>query len=183
MASPLSIYNKLTPALSLESVGYTKLLAGVQWTRNGNLVFQPAAEVCTAKFLAEQYDNIWPAIRPLLKLPETYSCPAFDTDERWHSVVFHGVPVPPNRCADTFIHALVDRCVTSEISQGELNGFSVLNRPEDLQTRDVLALRVSLSSEADASCLIKHGGFMAGTWCRVSHYVKKPQTCSPTPTS
>ncbi|KAJ7896878.1 hypothetical protein B0H13DRAFT_2338080 [Mycena leptocephala] len=183
-ASPFSLYKNITASLLsvFQGTGYAKLIAGVQWTRRGNLVLHPATEVCTAKFLAEQEDGIWAAIHPLLRLPETYSRPIFDTDEQWHSVVFHGVPVPPNRRMDPFTHKFIDDCVKSDdVLQGEVKGFSVLCRPEDLQTRSSLALRVSLSSEADALRLIKNGGFMAGTWCKVSHYVEKPRTRVPSP--
>jgi hypothetical protein len=159
-ASPFSLFNKITESLFAVFPGarYAKLIAGVQWTRNGNLVLHPATEVCTAKFLAEQDNTIWGAIRPLLRLPKTYSCPEFDTDERWHSVVFHGVPVPSDRRAEAFTYAFVDSCVKFGGYQGKLKDFSVLCRPEDLQTRNSLALRVSLSSEADALHLIKNGG-------------------------
>ncbi|KAF8202771.1 hypothetical protein K438DRAFT_1758084 [Mycena galopus ATCC 62051] len=150
------------------------MIAGVEWSRKGNLVLFPARETCTAKFLAAQKDFIWPALRPILELPEGYVCPTFDTDEQWHSVVFHRVPVPPTRCAAAFSHRLIqDALKRSDASHGVLKSFSLLCRPAELETRDYLALRVSLSSEADAIHLIKNGGHMAGAWCRVTSYVQK----------
>ncbi|KAJ7827951.1 hypothetical protein B0H14DRAFT_2594906 [Mycena olivaceomarginata] len=70
------------------------LLAGVHWTKNGNIALHPAPEDCTAKFLAGHKETIWSAIRPLLGFAEGRACPTFDTDDRWFSVIFHGVPAP-----------------------------------------------------------------------------------------
>jgi hypothetical protein len=153
------------------------VLAGVQWSKNGNLVLHPAAESCTAQFLVAQSETIWTTIRPLLRLPEDHECPIFDTDERWHSVVFHGVPRPAAH-ANVFTHKLVEPWVTSA---GKLRECSLLCRPEDLGKKTTLALRVSLSSEADATRLIKNGGYMFGVPCRVSRYVPKLRSPPPTP--
>ncbi|KAJ7908059.1 hypothetical protein B0H13DRAFT_1878968 [Mycena leptocephala] len=153
------------------------VLAGVQWTKNGNLVLHPAVESCTAQFLVAQSETIWTTIRELLRLSDDHKCPIFDTDERWHSVVFHGVPKPAAH-ADVFTHELVEPWVTSA---GKLRECSVLCRPEDFQKRTTLSLRVSLSSEADATRLIKNGGYMFGVPCRVSHYVPKPRSPPSTP--
>ncbi|KAJ7158192.1 hypothetical protein C8R43DRAFT_1124812 [Mycena crocata] len=163
--NPLTLYHAISDELEnlFEGLGHAKLLAGVQWTRNGNLVLHPAVEACTAKFLAEQDERMWKAIRPLLKLPETYLPPQFDTDEPWHSVVFHGVPMPAARCADVITWSLVNEWTQSSASTGELRGYSVLCSPEDFKTRQSLTLRVSLSSEADALRLIRNGGFMLAT--------------------
>ncbi|KAF7365768.1 hypothetical protein MVEN_00450700 [Mycena venus] len=173
-ASPLHLYKAISLALADCDIGNAALVAGVQWSRKGNLVLRPATDTCTAKLLSQQFHRIWPAIRPLLKLSEDYKCPVFETDEQWHSVVFHGVPMPPTRRAGAFSSDLVDISLqTSGASHGVLKSYSVLCHPEDFQTRDSLALRVSLSSEVDAAHLIKNGGFMAGTWCRVSPYAEK----------
>ncbi|KAF8145409.1 hypothetical protein K438DRAFT_1781875 [Mycena galopus ATCC 62051] len=150
------------------------MIAGVEWSKKGNLILHPARATCTAKFLAAQKDFIWPALRPVLELPEAYLCPTFDTDEQWHSVVFHRVPVPPTRRAAEFSYRFIQNALTrSDASHGVLKSFSLLCRPADLETRNFLALRVSLSSEADAIHLIKNGGHMGGAWCRVTSYVQK----------
>ncbi|KAJ7196746.1 hypothetical protein GGX14DRAFT_700460 [Mycena pura] len=153
---------------------HAKMIAGVEWSRKGNLVLLPAKETCTAKFLAAQKDFIWPALRPILKLPEGHACPSFDTDERWHSVVFHRVPMPATRRAGAFSHQFIqDALKRSDASRGVLKSFSLLCRPTELVTQDYLALRVSLSAEADAIHLINNGGHMAGAWCRVTPYMQK----------
>ncbi|KAJ7913819.1 hypothetical protein B0H13DRAFT_2325948 [Mycena leptocephala] len=87
-----------TPRRCIEQFDETshekQLLAGVQWTKGGNIALHPAAETCTAKFLVGHSDLIWLSIRRLLGFTEDRKCPVFDTDGPWHSVVFHGVPMP-----------------------------------------------------------------------------------------
>ncbi|KAJ7715295.1 hypothetical protein B0H14DRAFT_2644190 [Mycena olivaceomarginata] len=143
--------------------------------QEGELDPPPAVNACTASYLTEQSPFIWPAIRPLLKLPEEYDCPAFETDEHWHSVVFHAAPAPPDD--RTYTRSLIeDGLAASDIPNRVFKGYSVLSRPADIRTRGSLALRVSLSSEPDALRLINKGGFMAGTWCKVTPYFTKPSS-------
>ncbi|KAJ7687453.1 hypothetical protein B0H17DRAFT_1070275 [Mycena rosella] len=166
-----TIYLAVDKALS-GPIGGSGFLAGAQWTQNGNLVLHPALDFCTAKFIAEQCDLIWAVIRPLMGLKEKHPCPIFDTDEKWHTVVFHGVPMPAARRTEAFTPSIVRAWAAP---RGEVMGHSVLCRPEDFQTRRSVALRVSLSSEADAQKLIENGGYMLGARCRVSRYVEKPR--------
>ncbi|KAJ7822611.1 hypothetical protein B0H13DRAFT_2376586 [Mycena leptocephala] len=134
------------------------VLAGLQWTRSGNIILHPATGVCTAKYLVNQGDTIWTALRPALGLSEQCKCPAFETDERWHSVVFHGVPIPPTDPLSYLTHReLVDGWVTSPSSKGELRDCAILCRPEELKKKKSLALRLSFSSAADAERLVKNG--------------------------
>ncbi|KAJ7734541.1 hypothetical protein B0H14DRAFT_3168685 [Mycena olivaceomarginata] len=92
--------------------------------------------LCTASYLTEQSPFIWPAIRPLLKLPEEYDCPAFETDEHWHSVVFHAAPAPPDD--QTYTRSLIeDGLAASDIPNRVFKGYSVLSRPADIK-REVL---------------------------------------------
>ncbi|KAJ7810452.1 hypothetical protein B0H14DRAFT_3757372 [Mycena olivaceomarginata] len=161
-ADPLALYKAISGAL-IDGFHNTRLVVGVQWSRKGNLILHPASPF------------IWPAIRPLLKLPEEYDCPAFETDEHWHSVVFHAAPAPPDD--RTYTRSLIeDGLAASDIPNRVFKGYSVLSRPADIQTRGSLALRVSLSSEPDALRLINKGGFMAGTWCKVTPYLTKPSS-------
>ncbi|KAF7371726.1 hypothetical protein MVEN_00029100 [Mycena venus] len=179
-ASPITLYSAITKSLA-DCASGAALISGVQWSRKGNLVLRPDPGTCTARLLASQSEKIWATIRPLLGLSEKYACPEFDTGSQWHSVVFHGVPMPSSRRAAALTVDMVHAgLVLSGASQGHLQDFSVLCRPDDFQTRDSLALRVSLSSEADATQLIKNGGFMAGTWCRVSPYMER-SSVSPSP--
>ncbi|KAJ7312452.1 hypothetical protein DFH08DRAFT_1044515 [Mycena albidolilacea] len=171
-ADPLALFKAITVAL-VDGFHNTRLVVGVQWSRKGNLILHPAVNACTASYLVEQSPLIWPAIRPLLKLPEEYVCPAFETDEHWHSVVFHAAPAPPeNR---TYSCSLIGEGLAfSNIPDRAFKGYSILSRPADVRTRGSMALRVSLSSESDALRLINKGGFMAGTWCKVTPYLAKP---------
>ncbi|KAF7350061.1 hypothetical protein MVEN_01307800 [Mycena venus] len=184
--SPATLYSAITNALLplLDDTTNTRsCLAGVQWTKSGNLALHPATDVCTAKFLASHSYTIWSTIRPLLGLPDDRESPAFDTDERWHSVVFHGVPMPAPKtdAPKVFTRELVDEWVTSPSSQGSLREYSVMCRPDDLEHRKSLTLRLSFSSEADAERLIRTGGYMFGVPCRVSRYVPRPRSRSSTP--
>ncbi|KAF7333180.1 hypothetical protein MVEN_02383800 [Mycena venus] len=145
--SPAALYDVIVAALDslalLPQMAESKpFLAGVHWTKGGNLALHPATEICTAKFLAGQSDIIWVAIRSLLGLADDRPCPVFDTDERWHSVVFHGVPMPAPReeALQFFTHERVDKWVTSSSSLGKLRECSVLCRPEDLGKKRSLAL-------------------------------------------
>ncbi|KAF7366097.1 hypothetical protein MVEN_00486100 [Mycena venus] len=125
--SPAALYDVIVATLDslalLPKMAESKpFLAGVHWTKGGNLALHPATEICTAKFLAGQSDIIWLAIRSLLGLADDRPRPVFDTDERWHSVVFHGVPVPAPReeALQFFTHERVDEWVTSSSSLGKL---------------------------------------------------------------
>ncbi|KAJ7875214.1 hypothetical protein B0H13DRAFT_1894234 [Mycena leptocephala] len=158
-------------------------LAGVQWTKGGNIALHPAAEMYTAKFLVDHSNLIWSSIRPLLGFTEDRKCPVFDTDGQWHSVVFHGVPMPQPPTGALEFYAThreqIEHWVTSPASQGQLRDYSVLSRRDDLEKKSSLALRLSFSLEADAERLIKNGGYMFGVSCRVSRYVPKKRSPSP----
>ncbi|KAF7362576.1 hypothetical protein MVEN_00606300 [Mycena venus] len=185
--SAAALYGAITAALRplFSNMAHEKLfLAGVKWTKNQNIALHPGTEGGTAKFLAGHSKTIWSAIRPLLGVTEDCEPPAFDTDDKWHSVVFHGVPMPACR-ADTIKffaqhRDLIEGWVTSPASQGTLREYSVLCRPGDLEKKQSIALRMSFSSEADADRLVKNGGYIFGAACRVSRYV--PKTRSPSPT-
>ncbi|KAJ6478115.1 hypothetical protein C8R47DRAFT_1139375 [Mycena vitilis] len=161
------------------------VMNGVRWTRGGNLALHPAEALCTAKLLASHSDTIWPAIRPLLQIPGTENrrCPAFDTDDKWHSVVFHGVPIPAPKIDawKLFTRDRIEEWVTSPSSQGTLRECSILCRPENIEKKTSVALRLSFSSAAEAEQLVQKGGYMFGVACRVSHYVPKPRSPPPVP--
>ena len=88
------------------------------------------------KFIVEQQELIWPIIRPLLGLKETHRCPIFETDEKWHTVVFHGVPMLSPRQADSYDLAMVQ----AAIFDADVMEHSVLCRPEDFQNKRTVAL-------------------------------------------
>ncbi|KAF7330699.1 hypothetical protein MSAN_02448000 [Mycena sanguinolenta] len=156
------------------------LLAGVNWTRNGNLVLH-ATEMCPAAFLIAQNDIIWSAIRPLFQLPEDFACPTFDTDETWHSVVLHGVPRPLNNIHTYFALDEVKKWIAPA---GGIRECTVLCRPEDLGKKDTLALRLSVSSKAEADHLVREGGCLYGVPCRITHYMRKvSRSTIPAPTA
>ncbi|KAJ7757775.1 hypothetical protein DFH07DRAFT_940451, partial [Mycena maculata] len=169
-AAPISLY------CAIDEVLPDAGLSGVRWTKGGNLVLVPGRHFCTGKFLLHQRKKIWMAIRPLLGLPSDYKCPAFESNERWHSVVFHGVPASVTDAPIDLkgIRAWLDL----DDVQGSLKAFSILSRPEDLQTRKELAIRVSLSSEEDARRLVENGGSFYGAQCRVTHYTSKPRAAT-----
>ncbi|KAJ7763554.1 hypothetical protein DFH07DRAFT_939228 [Mycena maculata] len=156
-AAPISLHGAIDEVLPKAG------LSGVRWTKDGNLVLVPGRHFCTGK--------IWMAIRPLLGLPGDYKCPVFESDERWHLVIFHGVPASVTDAPINLqsIRAWLDL----DDVQGSLKVFSILSCPEDLQTRKELAIWVSLSSEEDAQRLVKNGGSFYGAQCRVTHYIPK----------
>ncbi|KAJ7792543.1 hypothetical protein B0H14DRAFT_2930708, partial [Mycena olivaceomarginata] len=144
--TPLALYKAISGAL-IDGFHNTRLVVGVQWSRKGNLILHPAE----------------------------YDCPAFETDEHWHSVVFHAAPAPLDD--RTYTRSLIeDGLAASDIPNRVFKGDSVLSRLGDIQTRGSLALCVSLSSELDTLRLINKGGFMAGTWCKVTPYLMKPSS-------
>ncbi|KAJ7605759.1 hypothetical protein B0H17DRAFT_1154188 [Mycena rosella] len=119
---------------------FPKFLAGVQWSQNRNLILHPHLDFCTAKFIAEQDEEIWTVLRPLLGLADNHPCPLFDTDEKWHSVVFHGVPMLADRRPEAYTWSAVSTCTVSEEMHGELMGHSVLCGLEDFRTRRSVAI-------------------------------------------
>ncbi|KAJ7511635.1 hypothetical protein B0H11DRAFT_2268693 [Mycena galericulata] len=162
------LYNTVTRALPAD----TNQIAGIQWTRKGNLVIHARQGYSTAKLLAAQQAKIWSAIRPTLGLPSTLEQPKFEVDEPWHSVVLHGVPMPPSRnLADIQLYD-IQLCL-DVTKAGTAMAFSVLCAVADFPTRESLSVRISLSSEADAQRLIDEGCTLYGALCRVSRYVPK----------
>ncbi|KAJ7438200.1 hypothetical protein B0H11DRAFT_1935391 [Mycena galericulata] len=174
-ADPLELYSAIARALSPSE---ETMFGGVQWTQRGNLVVKPARHL-TAEFLLSQKAKIWKAIHPLLGLPAAYSRPPFELDNPWHSVVFHGVPTPPDRKPDTFTLEAVEAWLDPGDVKGPVKAFSVLCRPEDFGTKTSVAVRVSLSSEADAQRLVENGGCFHGAQCRVTHYSRKSRSVTP----
>ncbi|KAF7358306.1 hypothetical protein MVEN_00880000 [Mycena venus] len=179
------ITDALHPLFEYDADTSESVIAGVQWSRAGNLILHPAEELCTPKLLASHGSVIWSAIRPLLRIPgsEDRKCPAFDTDDKWHSVVFHGVPVPsPKVDAWTvFTRDRIEQWVTSPTSCGTLRECSILCRPDNIEKKNSLTLRLSFSSAADADRLVKKGGYIFGVPCRVSRYASRLHASSPAP--
>ncbi|KAJ7785032.1 hypothetical protein DFH07DRAFT_763648 [Mycena maculata] len=183
-ACPLTLKDTIERALRSNfdmEHSFPKFLAGVQWSRKWNLILHPDLEFCTAKFISEQSQQIWAAICPLLGLPEKHQCPLFETDMRWHSVVFHGVPMLADQRPEAYTYSAISTCEVAGDMHGELMGHSVLCRPEDFQTHKSVAIRVSFSSDLDALRLVKNSGYMLGTQCRVLHYIKKACRDPPAP--
>ncbi|KAJ7117877.1 hypothetical protein C8R43DRAFT_99995 [Mycena crocata] len=153
------------------------LLGGVHWSQRGNLILHAPREVHTARYLLKRRAAIWAAIHPLLGLPKEYPQPVFETDARWHSVVFHGVPTSTASARDFLdtkgAQLWLDGCT------GTVKAISVLCRQDDLKTKSSVAVRLSLSSEADAQRFVANGGSFHGTVCRVSYYIKRPRGDTP----
>ncbi|KAK7040618.1 hypothetical protein R3P38DRAFT_2896486, partial [Favolaschia claudopus] len=190
-ARALDLFNALGLALTDVFGDAHASVTGAHWSRKGNLILQPNPNVCTVQTLAQQSEKIWSVIRPLLELPADYECPDFDTDERWHSVVFHGVPMPLSRRPQAYSSEVVKGSlrhtwsIREPVDQfpGELKQYSFLTRPEEFKTRRTLTLKVSLSSLDAASYLIRNGGFMAGTWCRVTPFEANHRRSTALPTT
>ncbi|KAJ7018140.1 hypothetical protein C8F04DRAFT_1278064 [Mycena alexandri] len=154
---------------------FAPLLKAVKWSQTGNLYLYPDAAYCTPAFLAEQDVRIWPVLRPLLGLAEGHKRPTFAVELQRHSVVFHGVPMPPNPTA-VFTRSAVRTWALPEGSKGSLVEYALLCRPEDLPKKSSVALRVSFSEEEDALELITKGGTMLGSPCRVTRYLSRSRT-------
>ncbi|KAF7343588.1 hypothetical protein MSAN_01979300 [Mycena sanguinolenta] len=166
---PESLYLALEKAL-----GTGHYLGGVRWTQRGNLVIAPETDTCTAKHILYQHEIIWAALHPLLGLPPEYTPPPFqiDGESRWHFVVIHGVPVQVAlaecnlRSVESWIDPLSD-------FKGTVNAVSILCPTEEVKTRRSVAIRIALSSGADAQRLVAHGACFYGVKCRVSHYTRR----------
>ncbi|KAF7349380.1 hypothetical protein MSAN_01727800 [Mycena sanguinolenta] len=160
------------------------LLAGAGWTKNRNIVLHAAGGNYTVKFLHKHRDAIWSRLRPLLELTDDSLCPPCDAGNTWHSVVFHDVPVPPNRRTVAWFNgsrSTILGWAKPRSSEGIVHEFSVMCQPEEIPKRNTVSLRLYLSSKADAESLVRDGGFMFGAPCRVSHYVPKSRSPSPSP--
>ncbi|KAK7015334.1 hypothetical protein R3P38DRAFT_2637345, partial [Favolaschia claudopus] len=139
--SPAVLYEAASAALS--SASSNRLLAGIGWTKGDNISLHPDPDTCTPKLLASHSEIIWSAICPLLGLSDDRPPPVFDTDEKWHSVVFHGVPHPCVDLNEYITHERVNQgWVTSASSQGKLREFSILSRPTDTKARKTLTLQL-----------------------------------------
>lgn len=153
-------------------------ISAVNWTRNGNLAIHAATGFRDVRHIIRQDDEIWKAIKPLVG-PTMEYMPEFDTDALWHSVVFHGVPVPPSRKLESFRQLIVEDSLMENPITGEVKGLSVLCRKEDFANKSSLSVKISLSSATDALWLIRNGGSFCGTQCRVTRYMAKQRVSSP----
>ncbi|KAJ7746041.1 hypothetical protein B0H16DRAFT_1557559 [Mycena metata] len=167
-----AVTNVLDEIFKDDRSGYVSLLKAVEWSRNGNLFLYPDTNSCTPAFLGAQDTRIWPVIRPLLGLAERHKQPPFEIDRQRHSVVFHGVPMPPDPVA-SFTHHAVRAWALPDGAKGALVDFALLCRPEDFTKKSSVALRVSFSEEEDALQLITNGGVMFGSPCRVTRYASR----------
>ena len=84
---PAVFRDELNTALHMPAVD------SVQYTRSGQLALHTRAPY-TAAQLALLSSQIWPAIRAALRIESTLSCPVFEPNEAWTSIVIHGVPIP-----------------------------------------------------------------------------------------
>ncbi|KAK6978312.1 hypothetical protein R3P38DRAFT_3334311 [Favolaschia claudopus] len=179
-ARALDLFNALSLSLVKVFGDDHASITSAHWSRKGNLILHPNPNICTARSLAQHSEKIWSAIRPLLELPADYDCPVFDTDERWHSVVFHGVPMPLSHPPRAYYSSeMVEKSLIHTWAI-RVKHYSLLTRPEKFETRRTLTMKISLSSLDAASYLIRNGGFMAGTWCRVTPYeANHRRPCTP----
>ncbi|KAJ7896269.1 hypothetical protein B0H14DRAFT_2678901 [Mycena olivaceomarginata] len=173
-----TLYNTVDKALQVDGKPMT-YLGGVRWTQRGNLVLFPST-VCTALYLQQRRRDIWMAIRPLLGLPGKYKCPPFERDDAWHSVVIHGVPMPPDGEPESYdIETMAAFLDYAGEFVGAVKAFSILCRPEDLKSRRSFAMRVALSAETDAQWLIENGACFYGARCEVTPYIGRPRGVTP----
>ncbi|KAJ7874343.1 hypothetical protein B0H14DRAFT_3437796 [Mycena olivaceomarginata] len=130
------------------------LIGGIQWSRRGNLILHPPSSG-TARSLVLQRKRIWAAIHPLQGLPKDYTCPPFETNDSWYSVVLHGVPAPTINDEPTVLRPdeVQSWLALNSGLRGEVKATSVLCSPADLKTKQRVAVRVSLSLSEDAFLL------------------------------
>ncbi|KAJ7667312.1 hypothetical protein B0H17DRAFT_1088782 [Mycena rosella] len=138
--SPLDLKDAVEDALRSCFDTFPRFLAGIQWSRNRNLILHPDLGFCTEKFIAEQCKQIWTVLRPLLGLAGNHPCPSFETDEKWHSVVFHGVPMLADHRPEAYTWLALSTCTVSEDMHGELMDHSVLCGLEAFRTRCSVAI-------------------------------------------
>ncbi|KAJ6458788.1 hypothetical protein C8R45DRAFT_942625 [Mycena sanguinolenta] len=155
-------------------------LGGFRWTRGGNLAvtFAPGYRCTTAsKFEAAPVAAIWQAIRPLIRFPADCPCPRVDGGSSWHSVVVHDVPT----VKDT--HRGSETSLTQWLYNGGFLGHvedsSILCTDEALVERELVPVRLALSSRGNAEFLVENGALLFGSRCRVSHYVARSKSNAP----
>ncbi|KAJ7826985.1 hypothetical protein B0H14DRAFT_2815919, partial [Mycena olivaceomarginata] len=176
---PETLFNAVDKALQIDGKVELPYLGGVRWTQHGNLVLFPST-TCTALYLQQRRRDIWMAIRPLLGLPGKYKCPPFERDDAWHSVVIHGVPMPPDSGPESYtIESMAPYLDYAGAFVGAIKAFSILCRPENLKSRRSFAVRVALSAETDAQWLVENGACFYGAKCKVTPYVRRPHSGTP----
>ncbi|KAK7013454.1 hypothetical protein R3P38DRAFT_3206756 [Favolaschia claudopus] len=139
------------------------LLAGVRWTRNGNLSvnFDHDATWTPGKALAS---SIWSTVQPLLCFPNPCPLPKVDLGGVWHSVIVHNIPELPTKPS-----------LGTWLRMGGLEGtFAEATPMRTVYTK--LSIRISFHSETQADHIVTHGALIYGSRCRASHC--KPRTTS-----
>lgn len=165
-------------------------MAGVRWTRNGNLTINFVRnDEYTADEAMKHAPAIWGLIRPHLRLPKHSPTPRIDHGGSWHSVVIHDVPVLPRPGEFGYEpdHTTAFQWLYRGGFRGQVEHLSILCSDEALLSRKTVPFRASLASRADAEFLVKNGALIFGSRCRVSHYIAKPRVrpqaapCAPSP--
>jgi hypothetical protein len=156
----------------------TKLIAGVRWTRNGNLIIQVDPNTASASTLIETHqESIWRAIKPILRLPDTHPPPVFELAEPWHSVVFHNLPASGRSC---YTLPLVQESLRVGGFDNVVKAIALLCSDEELRRRIdggiPVSMRVSVPTAAAAQQLIDTGGSIIGGRYQATHYIPKPRT-------
>ncbi|KAK7012757.1 hypothetical protein R3P38DRAFT_2722914 [Favolaschia claudopus] len=148
-------------------------LAGLRWTRNGNLSvnFDHNASWTSEKALAAA-PTIWKAVEPLLSFPKPCPVPSVDLGGVWHSVLVHNIPdLPPKGDSNTL-------SLGAWLRMGGLQGTFAEARPmctvDEAGNTKTLSMRISFRSKAQADHIVQHGALVFGSRCRASHC--KPRT-------
>ncbi|KAK6987936.1 hypothetical protein R3P38DRAFT_3098579 [Favolaschia claudopus] len=147
-------------------------LAGVRWTRNGNLSvnFDHDATWTPGKALAAA-SSVWSTVQPLLCFPNPCPLPKVDLGGLWHSVIVHNIPELPTKGDKPSLGTW--------LRMGGLEGTfaeATPMRTVDKAGNPKLSIRISFRSKTQADHIVTHGALIYGSRCRASHC--KPRTTS-----
>ncbi|KAJ7893581.1 hypothetical protein B0H13DRAFT_2339612 [Mycena leptocephala] len=152
----------------IKAIPGRKLIAGVRWTRNGNLIIQVEQDAASASMLIETHkDIIWRAIKPILRISDTHpplssGCSCYTLPLVQESLRTGGF--------DHVVKAIALLCSDEELRHRIDGGIPV-------------SMRVSVPTAAAAQQLINTGGTIIGGRYHATHYIPKPRTAEQHPNS
>ncbi|KAF7341032.1 hypothetical protein MSAN_02089000 [Mycena sanguinolenta] len=157
-------------------------VAGVRWTRNGNLTI---TFIHDDKYMADgamdlASSALWKRIEPLLHLPKDCPVPRIDCGKPWHSVVIHDAPM---LLPDEPRYEPAYMWLRRGGFRGNVMHVSYMGKQAPLCTGETGTVRISLETRAEAEFLVRNGALVFGSRCWVSHFVAKPRDSSPRSTS
>ncbi|PBK74538.1 hypothetical protein ARMSODRAFT_595778 [Armillaria solidipes] len=168
----------LTKRLHPDGNSCKDCIAGVEWTRAGNLIVHAQPPYTAMQLVREcTADIITLANMNMTSVPT----PVVELDSPWTGVVIHNVESlalykAGGISGEAFWRDVHDH---SGLCQGAIKDVRVLCSPSvEYQTRDRVSLRIMLEDPNVAMRLLRDGMFIFGGYCRASRYRPRRRTAT-----